>query len=319
MPIKINSFGGIPVWALRKNFSAYTSKAALEFASKKYAVTIGRYIERFDDVNDIPLFKLVNIETINRCNGTCAFCPANVRDEKRVLKKMEWSLYEKIVKELKELAWSGTVFLNVNNEPLLDHEIVQRARMMKQLLGDSVIISMFTNGTMCSLEKLEKLAECVDVLVINNYSTEYRLNEHNKEIYNYVKKKPEKFKDIHITINRRYLKEILTTRAGNAPNKKTRNNNNVISPCIYPYTDITIFPDGKVGLCCNDCFEVTDYGNLNENSMKEIWTSEKFKEIRKSMKGGRLNVPFCKECDVMDSGIRGKVIKELSDAERCGK
>ncbi len=30
------------------------------------------------------VFRILNLETVNRCNGKCAFCPANVRDEKRL-------------------------------------------------------------------------------------------------------------------------------------------------------------------------------------------------------------------------------------------
>lgn len=133
------------------------------------------------------------------------------------------------------------------------------------------------------------------------------MNENISQLYWFVKKNPQRFKNIKITINRRYSKEILSTRAGNAPNKKKRNNN-VVDTCIYPYTDITIFPDGKVGLCCNDCFEVTDYGNVNETPLLNIWKGEKLAAVRKQMIHGRLNVPFCTECDVVDSGFREKLI-----------
>lgn len=169
---------------------------------------------------------------------------------------------------------------------------------------------MFTNGTLLSIEKLEQLSENLDVLIINNYSNAYRLSEKNREIYKYVKKNPVKFKNIKITINRRYTDEILATRAGNAPNKRMKNNN-VVSPCIYPYTDMTIYPDGKIGLCCNDCYEVTDYGNVLEESLEAIWKNEKFRQVRELMKKGRSNFLFCKECDVVDTGFREDLIKNV--------
>lgn len=107
MPVKINSYGGIITWYMRKHFSEYTSKAALMYASKKYEKSITGYIQKFNVSDTIPLFKMVNIETINRCNGTCSFCPANVKEETRKLKRMDQSVFERIIEELKKMDWGG--------------------------------------------------------------------------------------------------------------------------------------------------------------------------------------------------------------------
>ena len=49
---------------------------------------------------DIPSFRIVEIETLNRCNGSCAFCPVNAHQPQRPYAKMETELFEKIIKEL---------------------------------------------------------------------------------------------------------------------------------------------------------------------------------------------------------------------------
>ena len=126
-------------------------------------------------------------------------------------------------------------------------------------------------------------------------------------IYREVKKNEELFSAVDIIINRRYGKEILATRAGYAPNKPIKNNN-VNTPCIYPFTDLVIFPDGKVGMCCNDCEENSNFGDVREESLTEIWYNEKFIELRNAMLVGR-NYQFCKECDVVDAGGREEQIK----------
>lgn len=312
MPIKINSFGGPMVWVLRKHCSYITSKLALEFASRKYSKKVKAYIDAFGKNAAVPIFKMVNIETVNRCNGTCAFCPANIKAEKRERKAMPQDLFEKIIMELKALDWQGQLFLNINNEPLIDKEIEERAVFIKNQLGDKVTVSMFTNGSLLTVDRLVSLSGGVDELIINNYSETYKLNQNNRKIYQYVRDNLSDFINMDIIINRRYVQEILSTRAGSAPNKKLRNNN-VTGPCIYPYTDITIFPDGKVGLCCNDCFEVTEYGDLSKQSLVDIWTGNKLTEVRRRMREGRLNFPFCVECDVVDSGFREKLIENVGD------
>ena len=100
---------------------------------------------------------------------------------------------------------------------------------------------------------------------------------------------------------------MLSTRAGTAPNKHKKNNN-IESPCLYPFTDLIVYPNGSVGMCCNDCFEVTNMGNVNHEDIRDIWIGEKFTELRLKMKSSRMNSLFCSECDVVDAGYREKEI-----------
>ncbi len=308
MAIKINGFGGGAVWLFRKHCSSLTSKVALSVAERFRRKKIRSYIDSFLSQREIPLFKFFMVETINRCNGRCSFCPANIRDEKRILKRMEEPLFDEIIKQLKEAGWRGSFFLQVNNEPLIDSSILERAKKVRNEMPN-VKVCMITNGTLLNCDKLDQMGECIDQIVINDYSDKYRLSDSVKEIYKYVKKNPQKFLKVEIVINRRYDREILTTRAGNAPNKKEKNNK-ILSPCIYPFTDFIVFPDGKVGCCCNDCFEVTEMGDLNRQSIVEIWRGEKFRSFREAVGKGRQYYPFCKECDVVDAGSREKAIEE---------
>lgn len=310
MPVKILSYGGVPSWLLRKHASNLTSKIALEYADFKNRKLIARYIDYFlkeEKAGRLPIFTIVNIETVNRCNGKCSFCPANVNEEKRPYKKMSDETFSRIVEELAQLKWVGQIFLNINNEPLIDVKIIERARIIKERLGEKAILTLITNGTILTEEKLAECGKYFDEICINNYSESYKLTRKNKELYSYIKKNPALFGHTDISFRRRYSKEILATRAGAAPNKHKKNNK-IESPCIYPFTDISVYPDGVVGLCCNDCFEVTNLGNVNERTLQEIWADKKLSEIRHIMAGGRVNYPFCKECDVADSGFREKMI-----------
>ena len=61
--------------------------------------------------------------------------------------------------------------------------------------------------------------------------------------------------------------------------------------CILPWLHFYANPDGSVIPCC-----IADHhlhlGNLRQNSIKEIWNNEKFKNLRKKM----LNDERCEEC-----------------------
>ncbi len=308
MAVKINSFGGPVVWFFRKHCSGLTSRIMLKAVQASYSPDSQRYIDWFLEQDETPLPLNVMVETINRCNGKCAFCPANTKDEKREFKMMTDETYHEIISQLKELGWKGKLFMCVNNEPFMDKRIVDFARYAKEELS-GIEIAMISNGTLLSEDKLDSLIGVVNQITINDYSEKYEFTELNKRLIDHIRKNEDAFKDIRITFNRRYSKEILATRAGNAPNKPKKNVK-VTAPCLYPFTDLIIFPDGKAGMCCNDCFEVTDYGNVMSDSIGAIWGSSKFKGLRLSMKNGRTH-PFCKECDVVDAGEREREISSI--------
>lgn len=306
MSIKIRSFGGIAIWWLRKYHSGLTSKIALSIAGRVRRSKINTYIDEFLKAERAPIFKFLMLETVNRCNGKCAFCPANVKVEKRDFKQMSDMLFKKIIDELAEMHWKGSIFLQVNNEPFIDKRLLQFAEYIRKMLVDCKIC-VITNGTLLNVDKVRQMTELVDELTINDYSEYYRLSPHLKELYRYVRKNEEEFSKMAVVINRRFSSEVLATRAGNAPNK-AKKNNRINYPCIYPFTDLIIFPDGKVGMCCNDCFEVTNFGDVNESSLYEIWMNDQFKMVRRAMMQGRSSYTFCKECDVVDVGSREKEI-----------
>ncbi len=312
MSIKINSFGGPIVWIMRKHCSNITSRVMLKYAQRVYSKKSKEYIDWFFSQENAPLPLNVMIETINRCNGKCEFCPANSRDEKRELKRMSDELFHSIINQLRSLEWEGKLFMCVNNEPLLDKRIIDFSKYAKNQLPH-IRIALITNGTLLDEKLLDSMSGIIDEITINDYSEKYRFTEKNKNLIRYIRMNSEVFGEMKIVFNRRYSKEILATRAGSAPNKPKKNIN-VNSVCLYPFTDLIIFPDGKVGMCCNDCFEVTNYGNIIDESIKHIWTNEKMSSLREIMRNGREH-PFCKECDVVDAGEREKEINSILESK----
>lgn len=203
----------------------------------------------------------------------------------------------------------------INNEPFIDKRILDFSQFAKKNLP-GVEIAMVSNGTLLSIDKLDEIVGKIDEITINDYSEQYALAKSHKEIYRHVKKHNDRFKNVRIVINRRYRKEILATRTGTAPNKPKKNNS-IDTPCIYPFLDLLIFPDGKVGMCCNDCKEITDFGDITQNSLSEIWNNSKFQKLREAMSGGyRSSYPFCKECDVVDAGEREIYIRQILKDEK---
>ncbi|SKB95737.1 4Fe-4S single cluster domain-containing protein [Lachnospiraceae bacterium] len=309
MPIQINNFMGRLGWNARKYLPNLASNAYLKLQFMTRSKMQKEYCDYFLNSEVVPKPNIVNIETINRCNSTCAFCTANIHAEKRPFMQIDDDLYRSIIDQLADWNYKGHLTLYGNNEPWLDKKIVERHKYAREKLPESFIF-MSTNGLILNLEKVKAIQPYVDQLIINNYCLDMKLHKNIQRIYEYVNMHPEEFENIDILIQMRYLKEVLTNRAGSAPNKKATEKV-IKETCLLPFTDMWIMPNGKMGLCCCDNFEVTDFGDLTKTPLKEAWGSPQFMEVRRRIAEGRQNYDFCKHCDFIDAGMRMEIVKHI--------
>jgi len=240
----------------------------------------------------VPLFSRVEIETINRCNGSCTFCPVNKNDDKRPHAKMTTELYEKILTELHELDYSGTLALFANNEPFLDTRLEAFTKKARELLP-KVRIEIYTNGTLLKPERFIEIIPYLDLLAIDNYSDELKWHEPIKKIREYLRHDPEYKSKVSIRMRRETA--LMSTRGGQAPN----NNKKKTLPisCLLPFYHLYIRPDGKIGLCCVDALYKYTLGDVSKQSLKEVWYSENYTDIREKIREGRHTLEVCRYCD----------------------
>lgn len=312
--IKCVTYGGRLGWFLRCHFSRYTSWAYLALQYRLRKGLFERYIRYFNAQaaqGNYTMPCLISIETIDRCNGTCEFCPANKNADKRPFAKMDEVLFHKLIGELAECGYDGYLNLYVNNEPFMDTRIEDWYRYAKEYLPKAKML-LYTNGTLITEQRFRAVIPYIDKMIINNYSDDLTLHPAIKAIYELVQKTPE-YWDKDITIQLRYVREILTNRAGAAPNKQQKKNSGMV--CIMPFTDITVYPNGTVGLCCSDAQEKTNLGNVATGTLREVWRSTQYRELRRLLGEDRDGYPFCAGCDFVDAGIRndfmrGKLARE---------
>lgn len=309
MPIRVHNFLGKLGWNARKYFPMLASNSYLKLQFVTRRKLQKQYIEYFMSAKEAPHPLVVNLETINRCNSTCEFCTANKNAEKRPYKRMEDELFYNIIDQLAEWNYKGHLTMYGNNEPWLDTRIVEFHKYAREKLPDAFIF-MSTNGLLLDIDKVKSIIPYVNQLIINNYCLDMKLHDNIQVIYDYIKKNPDEFKDVDILIQMRYLKEVLTNRAGSAPNKQATEKV-IKETCLMPYTDMWIMPNGKLGICCCDNFEVTDLADLHQVSLKDGWNSKKYMELREAIRDGRQNYPFCKHCDFIDAGLRMDAVDDV--------
>jgi sulfatase maturation enzyme AslB (radical SAM superfamily) len=167
-----------------KLFERYIVPLRIYQIDKRNRPLIDKYINNLVSNPTFPLFVKLEIETINRCNHICTFCPVNKLDDTRPFKLMEQGLFLSIIRQLKEIEYSGSINLFSNNEPLLDDRIYEFCRITREALPNA-FLSIYTNGILLTIEKFLKLIKYLDQLIIDNYNDKLTLLTPVRKVYDY--------------------------------------------------------------------------------------------------------------------------------------
>ena len=254
------------------------------------------YVDDLYAKRSSSLFSAIEIETYNRCNGVCSFCPVNVRNDSRIEKKMDELLFKKIIDELEQLNYSGRLALFSNNEPFLDERIIEFHKYARKKVPKARM-HLFTNGTLLTLEKFIEIIEYLDELIIDNYNQNLNLIPNVNKIKEYCEEHSELC--AKVTIALRKPNEILTSRGGDAPNRKDKLSF-PYDKCAYPFRQMIIRPDGKCSLCCNDPLGKNTLGDVSKMSLVDIWYGEEYTMVREALYKGRRNWEHCLYCDTFN-------------------
>ncbi|KYK31996.1 MAG: hypothetical protein AYK22_00100 [Thermoplasmatales archaeon SG8-52-3] len=177
-------------------------------------------------------------------------------------------------------------------------------------------IDAYTRETFEEIRKqlnFKKLLENIECVLNSNYSGRISVgyviqNKNLKEIYdfeNYWKNR-----GIPIDFTR------INSRSGDLANFNELAMNNyypnfvqnllynfgkdLVHRCHHLFSIFNILANGDVILCCNDYSKRIILGNVKDSSIKEIWRSEKYQNIRKLIHSKRFDkIPVCAECTIV--------------------
>lgn len=251
------------------------------------------------------LFEKVFIETISYCNNDCAFCPVSTNTGiKKPQSLMVEDLYFKIIDELASISFTGSIAFHCNNEPLLDKRLVSWVNIARGFLKTNFFY-LYTNGLLIDINLVNQLFEAgINRIIIDNYNDNFRLLPSIKNLID----NPTTGEG-EVIVNYRLKNEYLGNRAGQSPNARFFLEQPLKIMCIRPSREIVIGSDGTVPLCCADGLWKMVMGNVQKTSLKDIWFSDYFKQIRKSLADrDRSCTEICKSCDALNfsapKGIR---------------
>jgi len=89
------------------------------------------------------------------------------------------------------------------------------------------------------------------------------------------------------------------------------------SPCSKPFNEMVVYWNGKVALCCHDWNNTNDSGDLNKQTIHEVWNGQYYKNVRWLHENGRRrDVGSCVDCDQWKADyMPNKILGELYEGD----
>jgi radical SAM protein with 4Fe4S-binding SPASM domain len=287
------------------------------------------------DKNFIPELtsfpSMVMIDTTTRCNLACTHCPSSkLSEDPAYIGDMNVVLYKKLICEIAKENKRTIVRPFDGGEPFMRKDIEELIKFTKDKGIEYVSIN--SNGLLITPERCEKLLDSqldhieisIDAATPETYALIRRSQHFNKLLKNieYLnERRLAKGSSLNITVSfvkqRANLHELRSfakywrKKVNNICIREYHQHNRFINgegaykhkveadrhPCPYLWERLIINHDGKVRFCESDWkTEKTVVGDVNKQSIKEIWLSDEYQKIRQTHLERKFDHPFCCDC-----------------------
>ncbi len=267
-------------------------------------------------------YKKIYIEITNICNLNCSFCKKSIRKKEY----MSLDLFETILKKIKD--YTDYIYLHVQGEPLLHPNIIEMIHLAEKY---NLKVNLTTNGTLIN-KTAKELSKCKNLKKINfslhsenkkdNYLEEifdqvklfskdttiiYRLwtlagkelDQKSTDIVNkmknYYQLSPETVEKIKTESNIKISSTIYVDKDMKFDWPEITNDKS-LGYCYALKTQIAILVDGTVVPCCLDSDGIINLGNIKEESIEEIISSERYQKLKKSFQDRKPSEKLCQSC-----------------------
>lgn len=280
---------------------------ALNEATKRNLQRKSAYVDEVQLYNGTPLFSWVDLSLTELCNRSkghpraCTFCPRidNTFYPNQNL-HMPMDLVQKISSELADIQYKGVVVLCGYGEPLLHPKVVDIAAVLK---SSGCRVEIVTNGDFLSVGRIKAFRDVgVNYIVVSMYDGVHQVQP-LKDMF-----ADANFTD-HYLLRDRWHSEAdqfglkLTNRGGTV---SVGNQDPVDDhkPCYYTAYQMQVDWNGDVVLCPQDWYKKLKFGNLNQESMLDVWRSPRMNKRRTQLMSGKRHEFPCNKCNT-DGTLHG--------------
>ncbi len=271
----------------------------------------------------------INIEPTNRCNLRCRMCPR--QDLTRPVGEISMDLFDKLAQEISRQA-PVEVRLHKDGEPLKNPRIFDLIDHIKTV-APSTLLNMDTNALLLDDEKAGKLLDSrLDILLfsINAATAETYLKVRGSKKFDLAVANIDRFLELRhrrgyvwprVKVQLIVMEEtkneiglfkeqwagrdvdILLIPAINWGGRRPEVGSLMQTParrypCTFLWNSFSINWDGKVSFCNVDFNHLGVIGDVNEQTIEEIWKGPRFEYYRKLHKQGCWReIDLCRDCN----------------------
>lgn len=254
---------------------------------------------------------ILQLETTNLCNAHCVFCQ---HDKFTEFGTMTNELYEKIITEASGLPRLQTFIPMLTGEPFCDKQIIDRIKYARERMSQ-VNIQLYTNGSLLTIEILQQLKTICNFnlsISLNGLNPDTRKKLTGLDDWGYVTQMAHHAERVKLPYRvtmvccpevppdevEKFIKvggmalQYQSWAGQQYPYKRNR-----WTSCIRALSHMTIRYNGDANLCCFDPFGKVSFGNLNNQTITEIWQSPERQEyILRHKAGEGHKLELCDSC-----------------------
>lgn len=219
---------------------------------------------------------VVEIEIGVRCNRTCVYCPNSTLGTTSPFAFMEIGLFQRIVAQLSEIAFSGRLSFHFYNEPLMRKDLEVLVATARAALPLAHFV-LYTNGDLLTDPRYHNLLKAgIDFFLVTRHGGQPMKRRLHQRV--------------------QFPRDLdLSGRAGavvgvTAPLRRA---------CHAPSEMLIVTVNGDVVLCHEDARREVVFGNLGRSTLQEIWLGNEMERFRRHLVQGRRQEagPICARCD----------------------
>ncbi len=260
-------------------------------------------------VSAFPLYLL--IEPTSICNVRCVMCfqtDKTFSSDKKYMGMMDLDLFKKIIDEAEE-GGTKAITLASRGEPILHPKIKE---MLAYCKGKFLELKLNTNGTRLDNDLIHAILKAnVDILVfsIDSYIASEYENIRKKSSFDTIVQNIRNFKEIRDVEypNSKCVTRVSCVRMNDdlnydkfaefwaelvddvgiiECNERSDTYNNKLNeklgdPCLLLWNRMYLWYDGVCNPCDIDYKSYLALGNVNDQSIRDLWHGEKYNEMRK--------------------------------------
>ena len=260
----------------------------------------------------------VFLEPTNYCNIHCTMCPNDRLSRQKGF--MDYDIFRNIIKQIKQ--YSEVVTLHALGEPMMHPRIFEMIEYCKE---NGLVVMLSTNATLLTVEKakmfirsgVDYLTFALDAATKETYERIRKGAKYEKvlkNIENFMIEKKKTKSNVFVALqlvaleeNKEEINDFIRQWKGNKQVNIIRikpeanitsgelKDNVPSTPCIQVWRNLNINCDGSVVPCCFDNDNKYVMGNVAEQSINDIWNSQRFRDFRK--KQSMREIDICYRCD----------------------